>query len=91
MTGTVWDPVITGTPLRLHKYVLSENTKFAPWFVVTCGGYYRCDYNYTSHALVWRVGVLKTMNVKESGCLWKAWNNTTQLVNYNKSCTFNRF
>lgn len=22
MTGTVWDPVITGTPMRLHKHVL---------------------------------------------------------------------
>lgn len=22
MTGTVWDPVITGTPMKLHKHVL---------------------------------------------------------------------
>lgn len=29
MTGTVWDPVIMGTPVRLHNQVHSlENTKF---------------------------------------------------------------
>lgn len=28
--------------------------------------------------------------VKESGCLWKVWDNTTQLASNNKSCTFNR-
>lgn len=60
MTGTVWDPVITGTPMRLRNQVLSFGKyKNLWWCVVTslhrsdCGGYHRCrDYNYTSHAQV---------------------------------------
>lgn len=48
MTGTVWDPVITGTSVRLHNQVLSFGKyKKSSWFVVTwshrsdCGGYHR--------------------------------------------------
>lgn len=33
MTGTVWDPVITGTPMRLHNQVLSFG-KYKIVFVV---------------------------------------------------------
>lgn len=77
MTGTVWDPAITGAPMRSHNQVLSFG-KYPPkmWFVMTWlhwsdrGGYHRCDYNYTTHALVWWGWGRINMDATESGCLW---------------------
>lgn len=65
MTGTVWDPVIMGTPMRLHKHVLVflEKYKICMWSVITCRGYRLYDYNYTSHALV-----LASWRTKENEC-----------------------
>lgn len=48
MTGTVWDPVITGKSMRLHNQL----HRFGNTKSVVCVDAPVMDYNYTTHALV---------------------------------------